>query len=106
MTDAISSISAASPAPSPEKTAAQSRDDEMRKNAKAFEAVFIAQMLSQTGLAKAFSANSGFGGEAFSGLLVEQYANQLADHGGFGLADKIYEQMHGKETPDVDRTIS
>lgn len=106
MTDAIAPIATGQTPLAPEKAPTDSRDDEMRKNAKAFEAVFIAQMLSQTGLAKAFSANSGFGGEAFSSLLVEQYANRLVDQGGFGLAENIYEQMRGKEASNVDRTVS
>ncbi|WDI31548.1 rod-binding protein [Hyphococcus flavus] len=74
------------------------RDEEIRAKAKEFEAVFIAEMLSHAGLDKAVSENSGHGGEAFSRMLVEAYAEQLADKGGFGLADQIYRQLKGQSS--------
>lgn len=80
------------------------RDQEMLESAKAFEAVFIAQMLSQTGLGEALSTESGFGGEAFSGFLVEQYANRLVEQGGFGLAEKIYQQLRQQSVSNADTT--
>ncbi len=79
---------------------------ELLKKAREFETAFVAQMLSHSGLAKALNANSGFGGEAFSSLLVEQYAGQIVDRGGFGLADKIYEQLRDKEVQNVDKTVA
>lgn len=106
MTDAIAPLrlpgaTGAGPSPlSPE----EARDGELMRNAKAFEAVFVAQMLAHSGLGKALSADSGFGGEAFSTLLLERYAENLVEQGGFGLADKIYEQLRAKGAPHVDRT--
>ena len=47
------------------------------------------------------SGDSGNGGDAFSGMLVEQYANDLVESGGFGIAEKIYAQLLDKEV-DVD----
>lgn len=72
------------------------RDAAIREKAKEFEAVFIAEMLSHAGFDKALSENSGFGGEAFSRMLVESYAEQLSKKGGFGLADQIYRQLKGE----------
>ena len=68
-------------------------DPRIRHSAKEFEASFIAQMLTAAGLDKAFTESSGFGGEAFSSLLIEQYAQKLSDYGGFGLANEIYKQL-------------
>ncbi|MEQ8749336.1 MAG: rod-binding protein [Amphiplicatus sp.] len=76
----------------------------LMENAKAFEATFVAQMLTHSGFSEALSSNGGFGGEAFSSLLVEQYAEKLVDQGGFGLAEKIYEQLLSKDGLNVERT--
>jgi Rod binding domain-containing protein len=90
----------ASPAP------ASDRDAELLRTAESFEAVFIAQMLQLSGLAKAVSANGGFGGEAFASLLVEQYAAKLVKRGGFGISEKVYEQLRDKELPNAERTVA
>ncbi|HXI86361.1 MAG TPA: rod-binding protein [Parvularculaceae bacterium] len=68
------------------------------KTAREFESVFIAQMLSYGGLSKALSTEGGFGGEAFSSMLVEQYADRLVERGGFGIAHQIYEQLSARES--------
>lgn len=105
MTGPVAAPISAIPKSSPREETAPSRDDQLRANAEAFEAVFVAQMLSQTGLAKAFSADAGFGGDAFAGLLVEQYARELTEQGGFGLAEHIYQQMRDKDALNVHRAI-
>ena len=73
--------------------AAADKDAELRKTAQEFEAVFIAEMLSHAGFEKAIAQDSGLGGEAFSRMLVETYAEKLSEKGGFGLADQIYRQL-------------
>ncbi|MEE2690774.1 MAG: rod-binding protein [Pseudomonadota bacterium] len=103
MTNAIAPVKAPAPL-EPRRPAGAERDAEMMRNAKAFEATFVAQMLQHSGLTEALSSNGGFGGEAFSSLLVEQYAEKLVDKGGFGLAEKIYEQLQAKGASNVERT--
>jgi flagellar protein FlgJ len=106
MTDAVPAAApAVLKASSPAGEANAARDEELRKTAKAFESVFVAQMLSYGGLTEALGANAGFGGEAFSGLLVEQYADQLVERGGFGIADKIYDQLRERGEGDGGRTV-
>ncbi len=65
--------------------------------ARAFEASFLAEMLQYTGLN---ATPKGFGGgageEAFGSLLTEQYAKLLAERGGIGLAERIFDAMKGK----------
>lgn len=90
------SLALSTPASSQLRDAAQTtidKDTALRETAKEFESVFIAEMLSHAGLDKALSSESGFGGEAFSQMLVETYAQELSEKGGFGLADKIYRQL-------------
>lgn len=77
---------------------AAQREQKLRDSAQQFEAVFIAQMLSHTGLDKALAGDSGFGGEAFSSMLVQTYADELSKNGGFGLADQIYRQLKDRQS--------
>ncbi|MBY0421779.1 MAG: rod-binding protein [Parvularculaceae bacterium] len=93
-------VAALASTPRPAATApaaADPHDAKIRKAAKDFEATFIAQMLTYAGFGKSVSADAGFGGEAFSSLLIEQYARQVADRGGFGLAESIYQQLKAQE---------
>lgn len=69
------------------------REKELREKAVEFEAVFVAQMLKHGGLVEAIAGDSGFGGESFAGLLLEEYAQSIVENGGFGLADNVYEQL-------------
>lgn len=75
----------------------ESVDPRMMEKAREFEAVFIAQMLKFSGMDKAISQNSGFGGDAFSGMMLEQYARNIVDNGGFGLAERIYAQLRDQQ---------
>lgn len=72
---------------------ATQKEEALRKTAREFEAVFIKEMLTHAGLDKALAGDSGHGGAAFSSMLVETYASNIADKGGFGLADQIYRQL-------------
>lgn len=55
-------------------------------------------MLKHAGLTEALSGGGGkFGGEAFSNMLTEQYAGELIENGGFGLAEEIYQQLLEKD---------
>lgn len=75
----------------------KSIDPRTMEKAREFETVFIAQMLKFSGMDKAISQNSGFGGDAFSGMMLEQYARKIVDNGGFGLADHIYAQLRDQQ---------
>ena len=84
-------------AASPEAAPTSSRQEAMREQAQKFEAVFIAQMLNYSGLTKAIGQGGGFGGETFSSMLSEQYAQAIVKDGGFGLAPKIYAQLASQD---------
>lgn len=70
--------------------------ERIEKSARDFEAVFIAEMLSHAGLEKAFSGDSGFGGEAMAGFMMQEVARSIAEEGGFGIADAIAQGIERK----------
>ena len=72
---------------------AEQHDDAIRQKAVEFEAVFIGQMLTFSGLDKALMVGGGEDASAFVGFYIDQFAEKIAQKGGFGLADKIYTQM-------------
>lgn len=65
-------------------------------------AAFLAEMLSFAGLNDAISARSGFGGEAMSGFLLQEYAEKIADQGGLGLSAMILSNLQKAKAPDVE----
>lgn len=75
------------------KAGSTTAPDAALEEAKRFETVFIAEMLKHSGFAEALSQNAGFGGEAFSSILLEEYAGKIVESGGFGMAKHIYEQL-------------
>ena len=63
-----------------------------RKASQAFEATFLSEMLKYTGLnAMPDGFGGGAGEEAFSSLLTDQYARLLAERGGIGLAERVFD---------------
>ncbi len=64
----------------------------MRKAARSFEASFLSEMLQYTGLNE---MPSGFGGgageQAFGSFLTGEYARLLSEHGGIGIAERVFE---------------
>ena len=86
------------PASAAKTEVSSEKSAELLKQAKDFESVFVAQMLNYSGLNKALSRDSGFGGDTFSSMLTQQYATKLVEGGGFGLAEPIYQQLLSRET--------
>ncbi|MBL4807495.1 MAG: rod-binding protein, partial [Rhodobacteraceae bacterium] len=81
-------ISSAMPVPTAQNT---DRIAELRETAKAFEASFLAEMLKNTGLGKSRDSFGGGAGEdAFASLLTTEQAKLMADNGGIGLAEHIF----------------
>lgn len=73
-------------------------DQEALKGAAAdFEAAFIAQMLTHSGLADALTSGEGKMASAFGSFFVEELATEMAAMGGIGLADSIYKQLERYE---------
>ena len=77
------------PAPAEEKA--------MREAARAFEAAYLAEMLKQSGVnAMPDAFGGGAGEDAFASLLTGEYARLLAERGGIGLAERIFEAIKGR----------
>jgi peptidoglycan hydrolase FlgJ len=68
----------------------------MAKSAQDFEAMAIGQLL-QPMFDTVHTAKGGFGGgageEAWKPMLVQEFAKQIAGHGGLGLAKPVYDAM-------------
>lgn len=68
-----------------------------RKTAQAFEAAFLSEMLKHTGLNRTPETGGGGAGEdAFASFLTGEYARLLAERGGIGLAEQIFNAIHQK----------
>lgn len=77
------------------RTAVQTSESDaaLKAVAKDFEASFIAQMLTHSGLAESMTSGEGKMASAFGTFYVEQLAERMADSGGIGMADSIYRQL-------------
>lgn len=75
--------------------------DEIKAAAIAFEASFIAQMLTFSGLDKALTAGGGDDMAAFTSFYIQSFAEEIAENGGFGLADKFYNRMVALSDPQA-----
>jgi peptidoglycan hydrolase FlgJ len=74
--------------------ATKEQDAQLRATAKEFEAAFLAEMLKYTGVnAVSEDFGGGYGEDAFSSLLTQEYAQILARSGGIGLAEQIFESL-------------
>ena len=67
----------------------------IEKTAKEFEAVFLSQMMSH--MFEGLEADSMFGGgqaeKIYQGMMVNEYAQDLANNGGVGIADEVAKYM-------------
>ncbi len=81
-----------------DKTMSNSQADlRSEKAAKEFEAIFIAQILQYSGLAKALTANGGQAVESFTHFYLQELAKDITEQGGFGLARQISAYIDKKE---------
>ena len=85
---------AATSAAGPPRAPAAADDRAMRQAADAFEAAFLAEMLTAAGLGQ---PPEGFGGGAgedqFASFLVREQARQMTAAGGIGLSEVIFKAM-------------
>ena len=89
--NALSPLQTVKPAPASVQTDADKAA--LKAVAKDFEAAFIAQMLTHSGLAESLTSGEGKMASAFGSFYVEQLAERMADQGGIGMADSIYKQL-------------
>ena len=83
----------------PERTSfherpAEAREVAMRQSARAFETVFLTEMLKHSGVGKMGEHfNGGAGEAAFTDMLTQEYAREITRSGGVGLAEQIFQAM-------------
>lgn len=69
-------------------------DKRTRDAAKAFEAAFLGEMLKYTGInAMPDAFGGGAGEEAFGSFLTQEYARLIAERGGIGIAEQVFETL-------------
>lgn len=88
-------------APLPMRSAGESQiQDEARRVAGEFEAIFIAEMLAPMfeGLETDGLGGGGMGEEIFRPMLIERYAEALSRAGGVGIADSIVAELTRMQT--------
>lgn len=69
-------------------------DKRARDAAEAFEAAFLGEMLKYTGVnAMPDSFGGGAGEEAFGSFLTQEYARLIAERGGIGIAEQVFETL-------------
>lgn len=79
--------------PTPTRT-----DARLRKVATELEATFLAEMLTSAGLGKSPEGmGGGVGEDQFSSFLVQEQARALAERGGIGLAETIFNALKEKQ---------
>ncbi|WP_170791273.1 rod-binding protein [Ruegeria lacuscaerulensis] len=77
--------------------------DRIKAAAVKLEAAFLLEMLNSAGLGEARSSFGGGAGEdQFSSFLVQHQARQLAETGGVGLSEILFQSM--METTNDDQT--
>lgn len=81
------------PARSTAGNAAPAADASLAESARRFEAAFIAAMLKQAGFEKALATDAGAGGNAFSSMLVDRYAEAMAQNKGFNMQKQIIQAL-------------
>lgn len=88
----ISALPPLQPTPEPP------RDARLRDAAVRLEAGFLKEMLVSAGLGRAPSGlGGGAGEEQFSSFLLDEQALRLAEAGGIGLAESLFESLKARD---------
>lgn len=75
------------------------RIEAVQQSAQDFEATFIAQMLTFSGLDKALTLGGGSEMGPFASFYIEALAEDMAQQGGLGLAADFYDTLIKQDTP-------
>ena len=78
--------------------AVSSRDTALKEAAIALEASFLAEMLKSAGMGEGQSSfGGGTGEDQFASFLVDEHAKLIAQTGGIGLAESLYDALKERE---------
>ena len=85
------------------QAASSGREAALKEAAVSLEAQFLAEMLKSAGVGKTPEAfGGGMGEDQFGSFLREAQARQMAEAGGIGLAQALFEAM-AEEVQNADR---
>ncbi len=76
------------------------RDKKLMQAAQSLEASFLAEMLKSAGLGETSKAFGGVGEDQFASFLVEAQAHEMAEAGGIGLAETLFNAMKERDLND------
>jgi flagellar protein FlgJ len=86
------------PAPMPPLPATRGDDAALREAADAFEATFLAEMLSAAGLGRTPDTFGGGAGEdQFASFLVAEQAKAMVAAGGIGLSESVFQALKERQ---------
>ena len=80
----------------------------LRAEAQELEGVFLNTLVKEmfAGLGKDKSFSGGFAEETWRGMQAEQYAGELAQNGGFGLADALVSDLLAVQQTASNATVA
>lgn len=85
-------------APTTSPVLSPQRESELRRAAQDLEAAFLAEMLRHGGLGASRQAfGGGVGEDQFASLLHTEHARALAESGGIGLAESLFNALAARE---------
>ena len=86
------------PSHQPGQSLSPSREAELRRTARDLEAAFLSEMLRHSGLgAPRENFGGGVGEDQFASLLRSEHARALAESGGIGLAESLFNALAARE---------
>jgi len=86
------------PSHQPGQSLSPSREAELRRTARDLEAAFLSEMLRHGGLgAPRENFGGGVGEDQFASLLRSEHARALAESGGIGLAESLFNALAARE---------
>jgi len=73
------------------------KDDQLRELSQKLEATFLSEMLKSAGFGKSRdSMGGGIGEEQFSSFMIQKHADAMAQAGGIGLAEHLFNSLKGR----------
>ena len=81
---------------------ARTDDQELREACQQFEEIFLRMTLKEAHIDRSLFSQKEAGSQLYSDLTRETMAKALAQAGGFGLAEVLYEQLNREDTSTVE----
>ena len=81
----------------PQLVKAENHDQKLRELSTKLEATFLAEMLKTAGFGKSREGmGGGIGEEQFASFMIQNHAQNLAEAGGVGLSEHLFNALKGQ----------